>query len=475
MPEWSIGTVSKTVVRASVPWVRIPPSPPSCFALTRFAGLARRGRTSAKQGALRSFGAGGQGCCSSCLVHRLCSWSVRKPQCLRASITASPVAATAKRLMPCEDLVRCEPSVAIFAALADMNFQLGDLTEAKENALKAVEADPREHTARVLLARVRTALDERDAALADFRAALKLARSPMAPAGGGPIAVPAHQALHNLEQLIYLEQVDNLALARVAGARRFERMAQRSSTSARWCRQRIPPLPSAANTIGLQSGRSAFVMHEVNHRLPSAQPAGRLERCPEAFKGEGEGIAWATTLTPETRSPSSALLPAIDSGAAYPPGYGRVPNPISALAAADRSGVRQAIPELLGGISPELLVVILVCQHRRPGVDIHADQWDISPQFLDQRIRQPAARWRSDWTCGTSPSLPTGRLTITTGRARTFAPSSSEGSAADLDRLRRERACCSEVDLPPDRGTRFAEGFENRRRNVTMLFRRTRS
>src|SRR6059058_886612 len=34
VPEWSIGTVSKTVVRASVPWVRIPPSPP-CFALQR--------------------------------------------------------------------------------------------------------------------------------------------------------------------------------------------------------------------------------------------------------------------------------------------------------------------------------------------------------------------------------------------------------------------------------------------------------
>src|SRR5712671_7691395 len=29
VPEWSIGTVSKTVVRASVPWVRIPPSPPT--------------------------------------------------------------------------------------------------------------------------------------------------------------------------------------------------------------------------------------------------------------------------------------------------------------------------------------------------------------------------------------------------------------------------------------------------------------
>ena len=92
-----------------------------------------------------------------------------------------------------------------------MTFQLGELTEAKENALKAVEADPREHTARVLLARVRTALDERDEALADFRAALELARPRMAPTGAGPIALPVHQALHNLEQLIYLEQIDNLA------------------------------------------------------------------------------------------------------------------------------------------------------------------------------------------------------------------------------------------------------------------------
>jgi hypothetical protein len=29
VPEWSNGTVSKTVVRVTVPWVRIPPSPPA--------------------------------------------------------------------------------------------------------------------------------------------------------------------------------------------------------------------------------------------------------------------------------------------------------------------------------------------------------------------------------------------------------------------------------------------------------------
>src|SRR5262249_30072983 len=108
-------------------------------------------------------------------------------------------------------LAQRESSAAILAALADMNLQLGNLAEAKENALGAVDADPRDHAARVLLGRVRTALDERDAALADFRAALELARPPMAPVGGGPVAVYAHQALHNLEQLLSLKQVDNLA------------------------------------------------------------------------------------------------------------------------------------------------------------------------------------------------------------------------------------------------------------------------
>src|SRR5262245_20164254 len=130
------------------------------------------------------------------------------PEGIKRSISHGRYAEAADAL---RDLVQHEPSVAILTALADMTLQLGALTEAKQNALKAVEADPRDPTARVLLGRVRAALDEREAALTDFRSALDLARPRTAPANGAPIAVFAHQALHNLEQLIYLEQVDNLA------------------------------------------------------------------------------------------------------------------------------------------------------------------------------------------------------------------------------------------------------------------------
>src|SRR5260370_6734286 len=113
------------------------------------------------------------------------------PEGIKRSISCGRYSEAADAL---RNLMRWEPSVPILVALADMNFQLGDLAEAKENALKAVGADPREHAARVLLARVRTALDERDAALADLHAALKLARPRMAPASGGPLAGSPHQA-----------------------------------------------------------------------------------------------------------------------------------------------------------------------------------------------------------------------------------------------------------------------------------------
>ncbi len=53
VPEWSIGTVSKTVVRASVPWVRIPPSPPPEAAPSRAtritAGSRRPSRSAATE------------------------------------------------------------------------------------------------------------------------------------------------------------------------------------------------------------------------------------------------------------------------------------------------------------------------------------------------------------------------------------------------------------------------------------------
>ena len=119
-----------------------------------------------------------------------------------------------------------------------------------------------------------------------------------------------------------------------------------------------------------------------------------------------------------------------------------------------------------------------VCQHQRPGIDIHADQSDISLNFWitpDSANLQPGGGgldvWDvaapADWTFDDYNSR----------RARTSAPSSSRRERG------RARIAYAENRALVFRGSifhqtaaiRFAEGFENRRRNVTMLFRRTRS
>ena len=128
-----------------------------------------------------------------------------------------------------------------------------------------------------------------------------LPRPRAAPAGGGPIALPAHQALHNLEQLIYLEQADNLApgtlLPVPAGVRDVaQRKLNQLLDSAG---DEIPAIP-----LGGQFGRLVadppLVLHD------EAPPALCLNRRDDwsdvvnAFKGEGKGIAFVDhLLTPE--------------------------------------------------------------------------------------------------------------------------------------------------------------------------------
>ena len=380
------------------------------------------------------------------------------------------------------NLARSEPSVAVLVALADMSFQLGDLTEAKENALEAVTTDPRAHAARVMLGRVRTALDERDAALADFRAALELAPPWKAPSGGGPIAVPAHQALHNLEQLIYLEQADNLApgtlLPAPAGVRE---MAQRKLNQMLDDTSReIPTIP-----LGGQYGRT--IANPPLVLRDEAPPAVCLNRRDDwsdvahTFKGEGKGIACVDhLLTPQALAQLQRFcLRSTVWRRAYPPGYiGANPESgfFSPLLLQIAAELRQAIPELLDGHHLNYWWSF-VCQHQRPGIDIHADHSDVSLNFWitpDQANLAPGSGGLDMWDVAAPDDW-------------TFDDYNS--GARDIRAfLRQEGARQTSFAYAENRGLlfkgtifhqtapcRFADGFENRRRNVTMLFRRTRS
>ncbi len=401
------------------------------------------------------------------------------PEGIKRSIASGRYSEAADAL---RNLVQREPSVAVLVALADMNFQLGDLTEAKENALKAVAADPREHTARVLLARVRAALDERDAALADFRAALELARPQTAPANGGPIAVPAHQALHNLEQLIYLEQVDNLApgtLLPVAAAlrdvaqRKLNQMLDDAGSE-------IPTIPMGGQ-YGRMMADPPFVMHDEPLPAVCLNRRDDWSDVVQAFRGEGKGIACVDhLLTPEALAQLQRFcLRSTVWRRSYPTGYlGANPESgfFSPLLLQIAGELRQALPELLGEHHLNYWWSF-VCQHQRPGIDIHADQSDISLNFWitpDQANLQPGGGGLDVWDVAapddwTFDDYNRGERDIHAYLQQRGARQTSIAYAENRGLVFRGSIFHQTAAL------RFAEGFENRRRNVTMLFRRTRS
>jgi len=376
-------------------------------------------------------------------------------------------------------LVLRTPSSAILAALADVNLQLGHLGEAKENALEAVAADAQNHAARVLLARVRTALEEPDAALADFRAALELARSQKPPASE-PIAVPAHQALHNLEQLIYLERVDNLAPGSLLPApANLRDVAQRKLNQVLdSAGSEIPTLP-----LGGQYGRviadPPLALHDEPPPPLCLTPRNDWRDVVQAFTGEGKGIACVDhLLTPEALAQLQRFcLRSTVWRRPYPPGYiGASPESgfFSPLLLQIAAELRQALPELLGNHHLSYWWSF-VCQHQRPGTDIHADQSDISLNFWitpDSANLQPGCGGLDVWDVAAPADWTFYDYNFGVKDIRAFLR--QEGAHQTSFAYAENRALLFKGSIfHQTAATRFADGFENRRRNVTMLFRRT--
>lgn len=379
-------------------------------------------------------------------------------------------------------LVRSEPSTAALVALASMTLQLGELAEAKESALAAVAADPQDHAARVMLARARTALDEPAAGLADFRAALRLARLGMTPAGGGPIAVHAHQALHNLEQLVYLEQADNLAPGTLLPVPPGVREVAQSKLNQvlDGAGSEIPTLP-----MGGQYGRvladPPLVMHDEAPPARCLNPRHDWEDVVGAFRGEGKGVACVDNLLAQEAlvQLQRFCLRSTIWRKPYAAGYlGANPETgfFSPLLLQIAAELRQAVPGLLDGHHLSYWWSF-VCQHQRPGTDVHADQSDISLNFWitpDSANLEPGTGGLDVWDIAAPADWTFEDYNVGSRDIHAFLR--QEGARQTSFAYAENRALLFRGTIfHQTAATRFAEGFENRRRNVTMLFRRTRS
>jgi hypothetical protein len=102
-----------------------------------------------------------------------------------------------------EDLLELRPTVEVHYLLATSQLQLGRYDSALRHATAALDSDPSLAPARDLLARVKLALGQYDSALSEYLALAALCREQQ-PAPPEQFSIPAHFALHNIEQLEHI-------------------------------------------------------------------------------------------------------------------------------------------------------------------------------------------------------------------------------------------------------------------------------
>ena len=366
------------------------------------------------------------------------------------------------------------PSIPILVALASVNLQIGDLETAKAQALKAVEAAPAHVEARALLARVRAALDERTAALDDFSAVIDLVPPPTE----DPAGTPVHLALHNLEQLDYLERLHGLppgTLLPLPAAQREEKRRQFN--------QILDKAGTVTPRIKLDGAWGRALTEPPRMRRNEAAPERVLNARNDGAAiarsfHDGGGVACIDNLLspPALGQLQRFCLESTVWRRSYRQGYlGAYPESgfVSPLLLQLAAELKQAMPELLGEHHLTYWWSF-VCQHQRPGTDIHADQSDISLNFWitpDSANLAPESggleMWNvaapADWTFNDyNADGYRIRLHLSQIGARQKSFSYAENRALLFHgMLFHQTSAC-----------RFAEGFENRRRNITMLFRR---
>jgi hypothetical protein len=369
------------------------------------------------------------------------------------------------------------PSAPMLIALASTRLLLGECAAAKNDITKVVEANPDRWEARFLLARLRAALDERDEAIADFRAALDLH---LAASAAKPVApVPVHYALHSLEQLAYIEQAEGRppgSLLPITGAEREALRRQLNQTLDK--AGVVVPAVNLGGELGRTLAEPPLVLQDEPAPATCLSPRNDWSDTARAFSAQGGVASVDHLLTPEALAQLQRFC--LRSTAWRQPnrhGYvgglaehGMFNRLILQLA----DELKRAVPELLGGHHMTYWWGF-VYQHQRPGTSIHADQSDISLNLwltpdsanldpesggLDIWTREPPA----DWTFAEYNS----------GDYRIRAFLNQSGAPKITYAYRENRALFFKGTLFHETAPcRFAEGFENRRRNLTMLFRKS--
>ena len=376
-----------------------------------------------------------------------------------------------------ENVVERDPTLAVLYLLAATNLELGEHDKAVHYALAAVESDPNSAPARDVLAKVHVALRNYASALSELEAVAALGRDERLAAQPAQYSVPAHFALHNVEQLDHI----------LAGNGGQQKSVGGIGGGLQAMRRRLVDILDGAN------GEAPWVsVNASNAHLLADPPYVKVpeERLPEYVSttvdyrsirqalADGENVRVIDDfLTPEALAQVRKFC--LESTVwRHPYKFGYVGAfPQHGFASVSLFAIAEEFTEAMGEAFADYQLAqwwAFVYDATLPGTDIHGDDADFSLNLWitpDSANLDPSSgglviwdkKAPSDWSYGDYNS----------GGDKVRQYLEEQDAVPNVIPYRENRAVLFEGHLfHKTDDFNFAPGFENRRRSVTILFRR---
>jgi tetratricopeptide (TPR) repeat protein len=375
-----------------------------------------------------------------------------------------------------QQIVEQGPNLEALCLLSSSYLELGEHESALRHASVAVVSEPSSAPARALLARVNVAMGHYRRALPDFVAAAELRRQEHPPE---EYSIPAHFALHNIEQLDHL---------RTIGSDDVHAFPDVSNEEIQGLRRQLTDIIDGAKTkppsVSVH-GRNGRILADLPYVRASEQklprylnPDVNYGQIQEAFLTGGQKIQVIDDfLTPAAlEQVQKFCLESTVWRHPYQFGYmGAFPE--DGFASISLFAIAEELQEALG----DALAGHRLWQWwgfaydaKLPGTDIHADDADVTLNLWitpDSANLDPSTGGIIVWNQRAPEDWSFDDYNSGGDRVREFLQ--SQNAEPTVVPYRANRAVLFEGHLfHQTDGFTFASGFTNRRRNLTFLFQR---
>jgi tetratricopeptide (TPR) repeat protein len=375
-----------------------------------------------------------------------------------------------------QQIVEQGPTLEALCLLASSYLELGEDKSALRYASAAVELEPSSAPARALLARVNVALGHYRRALPDFVAAAELRRQEHPPE---EYSIPAHFALHNIEQLDHL---------RTIGSDDVHAFPDVSTEEIQGLRRQLTDIIDGAKakapTVSVH-GRNGRLLADLPYVRVSEQKLLRYVNLDvdyghiqEAFLTGGQKIQVIDDfLTPAAlEQVQKFCLESTVWRHPYKLGYlGAFPE--DGFASISLFAIAEELQEALGDMLDGHRLWQwwgFAYDAKLPGTDIHADDADVTLNLWitpDSANLDPSTGGIKVWNERAPKDWSFDDYNSGGDRVREFLQ--SQNAQPTVVPYRANRAVLFEGHLfHQTDGFTFASGFTNRRRNLTFLFQR---